>query len=388
MESPLPYDDQADEIKSQFNQLLNANIFSTNDNSSEEETRALDGHVQNEVTAKPILARIMKGNASLLSVACTNLDDEYFHPAIKCIIGANPSALLWDTATYIYTVERMIHKVAGHPTLCVLMPWIAANYQWVLDHEILCLEDPPVFCLINQYANRGATKCSAAIIQQFFEAFPRGLTQINKKYGFTPLHAIICRCKHECEPDLFKWIAEKYPSNMLKTDRNKAAPLHYACRSLTRHLGDNLSEICKYIISKCPESVRMRTNGSELPVHVLLRHSQHRTIKEVVVCLMRAYPESYNMATSGGRVPSSIPFIQRIKPLLDEEKELKENVAYLQEVSRVFQDAVDDTPNPIQLASSTCDTFGNWATVSFVPRLETKMALIVTELQNECNADR
>lgn len=197
-----------DELKSQFNQLLNATIFSTNNNSSEEETRALNEHVQHEVTAKPILARIMKGNASLLSVACTNLDDEYFHPAIKCIIGANPSALLWDTATYIYTVERMIHKVAGHPTLCVLMPWIAANYHWVLDHEILCLEDPPVFCLINQYANRGATKCSAAIIQQFFEAFPRGLTQINKK-GFTPLHAIICRCKHECEPDLFKWLTEQ-----------------------------------------------------------------------------------------------------------------------------------------------------------------------------------
>ena len=95
------------------------------------------------------------------------------------------------------------------------------------------------------------------------------------------------------------------------------------------------------------------------------------------------------MATSRNPLPSpsSVPFIQRIKPLLDEERELKENVAYLQEVSGVFQDAVNGTDNPSPLASSTCDAFDNWATVSFVKRLEARMGQILAELQEECNTD-
>ena len=51
MESPLDYDGQDEELKSQFNQLLSA-IISINDNSSEEEIRALNERVQREVTAK------------------------------------------------------------------------------------------------------------------------------------------------------------------------------------------------------------------------------------------------------------------------------------------------------------------------------------------------
>ena len=53
MERTLPFDDQHDEIKSQFNQLLNA-IFSTNSNSSEEEIRAFKEHLQREVTTNPM----------------------------------------------------------------------------------------------------------------------------------------------------------------------------------------------------------------------------------------------------------------------------------------------------------------------------------------------
>ena len=51
MENPLDYDDQQGEIRSQFDQLLSA-IISTNDNSSEEDIRALNERVQREVTAK------------------------------------------------------------------------------------------------------------------------------------------------------------------------------------------------------------------------------------------------------------------------------------------------------------------------------------------------
>ena len=89
---------------------------------------------------------------------------------------------------------------------------------------------------------------------------------------------------------------------------------------------------------------------------------------------MRAYPESFDMATVYGDppAPSSIPFIQGIKPLLDEEKEIKENIVYLQEMTVVPR------------ACLTCDAFGSWAT-SFTRDLKARKEQILTELQNECN---
>jgi len=275
--------------------------------------------------------------------------------------------------------------IAGHPSHCVLMPWIATNYQWVLDHEI-CHEWPPVFDLLHRYANREETGCSTEILWQVFEIYPQGLTQVND-FGYTPLHAIVMGSA-ECNVNLFTWMAEQCPSNMLQTDRSGETPLHRACMILVHHPGDDTSEICKYLIAECPESARTAADNSQrLPIHILLSHCQHRLVKEVAVCLLREYPESYDMTASGCRVPSSVPFIQRIKPRLDEEKELKENVAYLQEMSGLFQDAVEGTENPSPLAGSICDAFSDWATVTFVNRLEVKMELVSLDLQNECNAD-
>ena len=104
MERPLDYNNQDDEIKCQFNQLESA-IDSIHEDWSRAECMALNEHIQREVTAKPILARIMKGQhtreeLSLLSVACSNLGGNSFLLAIKCLIRANPSALLWETGNH------------------------------------------------------------------------------------------------------------------------------------------------------------------------------------------------------------------------------------------------------------------------------------------------
>ena len=188
--------------------------------------------------------------------------------------------------------------------------------------------------------------------------------------------------------DLFKWVAEQWPCNMLEVDRDGETPLHYACWMLAGNHFQS-GEICRYLIEHCPESVRISDDQRRLPIRILLDRCQHQFVKEVVVCLLREYPGSYDLGASlpGDVTPSSIPFIQRIKPILDEESELKENLAYLQEVSGVFQDAVDGTENPSPLASSTCDAFGNWATVTFVKRLEARMEQISMQIQHECNVD-
>ena len=389
MESPLLYNEiEDDKLKSQFDQLIDS-INSINANSSEEEKGALNERIQSEVTVKPILAKIIKneahGSVCFLLYACIACRYEQFHPTIKLLIETNPSALLWHSNTG----KSTILNIAADPSHCALMLWIATNYQWVLDHE-RCLEDLPAFHLLFRYVHRRGTNndCTAAIIQQFFETYPQGLAQEHEG-GYTPLHAVLIGSA-ECEHDLFTWIADQCPSNMLKRNSRGCTPLHIACRSLARHRGDDSSEICKYLIEQCPESIRVLDNMERLPIHELLQQCQRfRTVKEVVVSLLRAYPESYNMATSRNPLPSpsSVPFIQRIKTLLAEERELKENVAYLREVSGVFQDAVNGTKAPSSLISSTCDSFCNWATVTSVQRLEAKMEQIVTQLQGECNAD-
>ena len=74
MERSLPYDNQHDEIKSQFDSIFSA-IFSINSNSSEDDVRALNERIQREVTAKPILAKIVQGNSSLLDACIVRLAD-------------------------------------------------------------------------------------------------------------------------------------------------------------------------------------------------------------------------------------------------------------------------------------------------------------------------
>ena len=79
-------------------------------------------------------------------------------------------------------------------------------------------------------------RCTAAVIRQIFEAYPRGLTQ--RSDGSTPLHAILDDGSAECEADLFTWMTDLCPSNMLEINRGGGTPLHIACGSLTEHLGD------------------------------------------------------------------------------------------------------------------------------------------------------
>ena len=210
---------QDDGLKCQFNQLIRSILsIDIEGHISEEEIAALNKRVCREVTAKPILARTVRLNNAfkyLLEIFCTMPNELFhFHPAIKCLIKANPSALLWKTSSG----ERIIHDIAGHPSNCVLMPWIATNYQSVLNHGIN-LERPPVFTLIDRYANRRETTgCTAATIRQFFEAYPRGLTQPNSRGRF-PLHVLLLSRRNECEPDLFKWVAEQCPSSMTQMPR-------------------------------------------------------------------------------------------------------------------------------------------------------------------------
>lgn len=109
-------------------------------------------------------------------------------------------------------------------------------------------------------------------------------------------------------------MAQRYPNNMLamdesgcliqggvlmKVNRGGMTPLHVACSSLLSYKEDNMKEACKYLITSCPESAQSFDSDSRLPIHQLtsldyVMHP-HQSVREVAVCLLREYPESYNM---------------------------------------------------------------------------------------------
>lgn len=178
------------------------------------------------MTDQPNLSRVVSERQcqSLLSAAVSNLNLATSHRVIKCLIRANPTALLWLPTADAYDVayhERNstipIYMIVRHPVHCLLMPWIVTHYPWVLDHEY-CLEHSPVFELLDMYKDRSNNNCTAATIKQFFEAYPRAFHMEDShayRYGY-PIHRILAGVGlQECEVDLFKWIAERCPSNLL-----------------------------------------------------------------------------------------------------------------------------------------------------------------------------
>jgi len=394
MSDPLLVNELEDEsFRDQFNDLLEAmNDIATFDPNREEGAyEALNQHVLQTVTDNPILARIVnESNISLLAVACANLNLDTSHHVIKCLIRSYPVALLGTSGDYI--MYRPIYMISRHPEHCVLLPWIASNYTWVLDHE-RCPR--VVFKLLQMYGQRQRTSCTATTMKDFFQAYPRALTQ--KDYGENVLHVIL-QGTQECEADLFKWIAERCPSSyLLEKDYQGLIPLHLACIALSQYEGSDSYEICKCLIRICPESVRTRAlklNGDGdilkeqgLPIHFLQGGCRHRLAREFVVCLLREHPESYDIPhpLSGRGLPSSNPFIQSIKPHLDEEKELKETVASLKESTSSLTKAVTCTND--QLMRSAFTVFDSWAT-SYINSTEDKLQLISTRLQDLCNEGR
>ena len=125
-----------------------------------------------------------------------------------------------------------------------------------------------------------------------------------------------------------------------------------------------------------------------LPIHLFQDDCDYRVVREVVVCLLRGYPESYDIPQPYCHVyrpPSSIPFIQSIKPHLDEEKELKETAASLINCTSSLNEAV--TCSKDDLMRSAFTVFDSWST-SFVNTMEGKVKLISTQLQDLCNEGR
>lgn len=96
-------------------------------------------------------------------------------------------------------------------------------------------------------------------------------------------------------------------------------------------------------------------------------------MKEVVVCLLRVYPESASIR---------FPFIRSIKPLLNEEKELKQTAVSLTYATSSLTKAVSCTKDGLMRSAST--VFDSWAT-SFINTTEGRIDSVSMKLQEKCN---
>lgn len=391
MSDPLYVELDDESLRDQFNDLLEAmgGVTTFDPNREEGAYDTLNQRIYEAITNKPVLAKIFNGsNQSLLSSACANLNLESSHRVIKCLIQAYPRALLGPPTYYInddqYT-NIPIFMIARHPQHCLIMPWIASNHTWIFDND-RCQELPPVFDFLRMYVQRHRTSCTSITLRQFLEAYPRAFTQQHPIGGNILLNLLKNNNECKCEADLFKWMADRCHSSIfLETNSQGYTLLHLACVLLFNRKGTDSSEICKYLVQKCPGSVRRTNMFDYLPIHLLHDGCGYWAVREVVVCLLREYPESYDMQSPShltGLPPSSVPFIQNIKPYLDEEKELKVTVESLMNSTSSLTKAVSCTNDQLIRSSST--VYDSWAN-SFINSAEDKVKLISTQLQDMCN---
>jgi hypothetical protein len=337
-------------------------------------------HTQRLVSEYPILARVVYNGGgltkrrSLLAVACRH-NRKLSHKVIKFLIRMNPSALLWKPWRPNKSPSA-IHAIAKNH--CVLMPWIAEHYRWALHHPVV-LHRPPSLKFVRLFSNGF---CDASIIQQFFEIYPQGLGQ-EDTHGL-PLHKILTG-RQECDADFFKWMAEQRPSSISHKIHWHFTSLHMACLALLSYSTDNTSEICRYLIRKCPKLVRMANKNDHLPIHILIRRCNRRIVQEVVMLLLQEYPESYDMPTHMHQSePRRVHFVQKVKPFVDQQSELTSNISNMRDLKGAAQNmAAVSASSKNSLFANVSEILKSWTTTR-LDLLEEELHHVSTKIRRTC----
>ena len=396
---PIPDTSLSEDQRQRFRRLLHAIDRLKNFRGDEAATEAayarLRRRIKRAVTAHPILARaIFKAPNcpwSLLSAVCKKNFLTFSQPVLRFLIKQNPHALVWIwNYRWGSGSSSPLRSIAS--TQCALMPWIAKHHAWVLDRPDF-EGRPPHLKLIGVRANTGS-RCHPLVIRRFYELYPQGLTQDERRTGNLPIH----RCfvgwngRETGEADLVKWMAQQNPDSMSHQDLRGFTPLHYACQKLgSRRWTDNMAEICRFLIAECPESVRMTTSDGCLPIHFLTKLFNLPAARQLQIALLREFPESIDTPAVNidERYPSprSVPFLQRVEPLLREEHLLKEDVHFLAEISSAWSEAARYGSN---LESSASEVFQKWATLrseALIPRRLAKIQELLVAACSEYEED-
>ena len=207
-----------------------------------------------------------------------------WHSLIKWLIEANPHALTW----YYERSRSMLDLL----TICVdvtkpIVDFITRRYIWVFGR----VQD---FKLNWQFATRDFDPAErlivlhtqgfvpASTVKTYCELFPHALTS---QPGFGTLLHCSLLWRRVCSANLFKWMARKVPEAMTRQNEYGRTPLHIACAQLghaqdTEFRADelylfedsipDLTEICLFIISECPQAIFIEDCEAMSPLDYLV----------------------------------------------------------------------------------------------------------------------
>jgi hypothetical protein len=349
----------------------------------EEAGRVMCERVQRDVSEYPILAKTVSKNMlgwSLLTTVCEKTySRDVGHTAIKYLITRNPHALIWRWVDN-YEHSSPLKTIAQNYCHCVLLPWIAQHYAWVFDHPTM-LERPPHFELVRNYAQG---ECPASVVRSFYEWYPKGLQQTDQ-YGRSPLHLCFDGWD-ECDAELFEWMAKQHTEAISSRDNFGMTILHTACGVISSVregvaasslCTENMARICRFLVSENPQAVRLKAEGGfGLPVHYLARRCNRPIVQDLVILLLNHYPQAVNiMAAPYLPKLATVPFIQQVLPLVQQEIHIQEERIWLSQACTnlgIYTESVGTA-----LLGRMNEVFSSWAK----DRLAVKFPALEEEIQ-------
>jgi hypothetical protein len=382
---PIPDVDLPVNVREKFDSLFDEinELCSVNDAERMEKAgRVMCERIEKEVSEYPILAKAVSEGGdvlgwSLLTAICEKTcSRDVGHNAMKFLITMNPYALIWRWGDE-YDPLNPVKKIAQNDCHCVLLPWIAEHHSWIFDHPKV-RERPPHFELVRNYANGG---CSASVVRSFYEWYPQGLQQINERsLDESPLHLCLSGWG-ECDAELLEWMAKQYPPAISSRDRFGMTALHKACGALSSIIEEgvaapslcteNMARICRYLVSEYPQGVRIRAQGGRgLPIHYLARRCNRPLVQDLVILMLKHYPQAIDIkAASYLPKLDTVPFIQQIGPLLQQEAGIEEELKVKSEFEGEDIDESDEEDEESD-SDDGMDYWGDEANIDYTWREE------------------
>ena len=233
--------------------------------------------------------------------AASNL--QCWYELIKCLIEINPHALTWTIGfdKDVLVVDKItVHHGVSEP----IVDFIARRYMWVFG-RVQQGKHPD-----SQFENKGFDPASrlmiyhvngvvpASSVKAYCELSPQALVS-HAEFG-TLLHCALRIEERVCCANLFKSMAKQVPQAMMTLDKWQQTPLDIACHRLARvrpfHLYEedsilDLTEICLYLISECPQAIFMENCHNMTPLDILSFGVDEETLAfsdglHLVVCEM------------------------------------------------------------------------------------------------------
>ncbi|GAX26967.1 hypothetical protein FisN_9Lh269 [Fistulifera solaris] len=319
--------------------------------------------ITEQIKAHPILVRVITTEAntlSLLGVACKHAG-AHFQETIRFLIDNNPHALLWAPSVH----ESPIHTLVSNGNFAII-PWIMERYPWVSQHQLYGGKPPHIEMMKHYVCGR----CDLEAIRKVYQLYPQGLRE-REGTGFTSRYPLLMSVEGYCEPDadFFIWMAEQYPEAVYDGVPGFTI-LHRLCslmaqterRGVLNKCTPNMAKICRFLITKHSSLVRQTTNyGSYLPIHKLAHRCDRPLVREMVILLLRAYPECVQVV-AGDSHPAlaTVSFIRQMHSLVLEEVAIEEEIMTLEKNARNMNTAAVFSTDPIRFGSLS-EVFSAWA---------------------------